>query len=92
MVRIELTKNGDSFKISNAGYYLSWVYAPIQKYRKKFFILPCSEFENKPEFFGNSSDYFLMKKFINDSRELLNKQNINIKENTYNGNAWSLNN
>jgi poly-gamma-glutamate capsule biosynthesis protein CapA/YwtB (metallophosphatase superfamily) len=92
MVRIELTKSGDSFKISNAGYYLTWVYTPIEKYRKKFFILPCSEFENKSGFFSNPSDLIIMKKFINDSRVLLNKQNINIIENTYNGNTWSLNN
>ncbi|HEY5469737.1 MAG TPA: CapA family protein [Bacteroidales bacterium] len=92
MVRIELTKIGDSFKISNAGYYLTWVYTPIEKYRKKFFILPCSEFENKSEFFSKPDDYILMKKFINDSRTLLNKQNINIKEIIYNGNTRLLNN
>lgn len=92
MVRIELTKIGDSFKISNAGYYLTWVYTPIEKYRKKFFILPCSEFENKSEFFSKPDDYILMKKFINDSRTLLNKQNIDIKEIIYNGNTRLLNN
>jgi poly-gamma-glutamate capsule biosynthesis protein CapA/YwtB (metallophosphatase superfamily) len=92
IVRIELTKNGKSFKISNAGYYLTWVYTPIEKYRKKFFILPCSEFENKSEFFSKPDDLILMKKFINDSRSLLNTQNINIKEYIYNGNTWLLNN
>jgi poly-gamma-glutamate capsule biosynthesis protein CapA/YwtB (metallophosphatase superfamily) len=92
IVRIELTKIGDSFKISNAGYYLTWVYTPIEKYRKKFFILPCSEFENKSEFFSKPDDYILMKKFINDSRTLLNKQNIDIKEIIYNGNTRLLNN
>jgi len=92
IVRIELTKSGKSFKISNAGYYLTWVYTPIEKYRKKFFILPCSEFENKSDFFSKPADYILMKKFINDSRALLNTQNINIKEYIYNGNTWLLNN
>jgi len=91
MVRIELTRNGDAFNISNAGYYLTWVYTPIEKYRKKFFILPCSEFENKPDFFNNPADYILMKKFISDSRALLYKQNINIKEYIYSGNNWILN-
>jgi poly-gamma-glutamate capsule biosynthesis protein CapA/YwtB (metallophosphatase superfamily) len=92
MVRIEFTKNGDSFNISNAGYYLTWVYTPIEKYRKKFFVLPCSEFENKPDFFSNQADYIQMNKFISNSRELLNKQNINIKEYIYNGSYWLLNN
>lgn len=92
IVRIELTKEGNTTRISNAGYYLTWVYTPIEKYRKKFFILPCSEFENKPDFFDKSENFLLMKTFISDSRELLNKQNINIKEYIFNGSSWLLNN
>lgn len=80
IVRIEFTKESNSVKISKAGYYLTWVYTPIEKYRKRFFILPCSEFENNPGFFTNPADFTMMKKFINDSRTLLNEQNINIKE------------
>jgi poly-gamma-glutamate capsule biosynthesis protein CapA/YwtB (metallophosphatase superfamily) len=91
MVRIELMRNGNSFNISDAGYYLTWVYTPIEKFRKKFFILPCSEFENKADFFSNPADYIQMKKFISDSRALLYKQNINIKEYIYSGNNWILN-
>ena len=90
MVRVELTKNGDKYRISNAGYYLTWVYTPIEKYRKKFFILPCSEFENKPDFFDKPDAFLQMKKFIGDSRELLNKQNINVKEYIFNGTSWLL--
>ena len=90
MVRVELTKNGDKYRISNAGYYLTWVYTPIEKYRKKFFILPCSEFENKPDFFNKPDAFLHMKKFIDDSRELLNKQNINVKEYIFNGTSWLL--
>jgi poly-gamma-glutamate capsule biosynthesis protein CapA/YwtB (metallophosphatase superfamily) len=90
MVRVELTKNGDKYRISNAGYYLTWVYTPIEKYRKKFFILPCSEFENKPDFFDKPDAFLHMKKFIGDSRELLNKQNINVKEYIFNGTSWLL--
>jgi poly-gamma-glutamate synthesis protein (capsule biosynthesis protein) len=92
MIRIDITRNGSSIKISDAGYYLTWVYTPIEKYRKKFFILPCSEFENKPDFFTRPSDYAMMKKFINESRALLNKQNLNIKEYKFIGNTWLLNN
>ena len=92
MVRIEITGNSNKFSVTDAGYYLTWVYAPIEKYRKKFFVLPCSEFENKPDFFKNTADYIKMKNFITDSRALLNKQNINIKEYIFNGNHWMLNN
>ena len=91
MVRIELTREGNTTKISNAGYYLTWVYTPIEKYRKKFFILPCSEFESKPGYFDKPENFLLMKTFINDSRKLLN-QNINIKEYVFNGTSWSLSN
>jgi len=92
MVQIDLEKTGNFWKISNAGFYLVWVYTPIVRYRKQFYILPCSEFENRPEFFTNPADFIQMKRFIDDSRRLLYKQNINIKEYIYNGKGWLLNN
>jgi poly-gamma-glutamate synthesis protein (capsule biosynthesis protein) len=92
IVRVELTKDSDKYSVSNAGYYLTWVYTPIVNYRKKFFILPCSEFENKPEFFDKPEAFSLMKKFETDSRKLLNEQNVNVKEFIFNGEAWVLNN
>jgi poly-gamma-glutamate capsule biosynthesis protein CapA/YwtB (metallophosphatase superfamily) len=92
IIRIELTWTGESFKISNAGYYLSWVYTPIVNYRKMFYVLPCSEYENKEELFSSHDDYLKMKKFIKDSRDLLYKQNIAIHEFIFNGNSWLLNN
>jgi poly-gamma-glutamate synthesis protein (capsule biosynthesis protein) len=92
MVRIELTRIGEKYSISNAGYYLTWVYTPIEKYRKKFFILPCSEFENKPDFFDKPEAYLHMKKFISDSRKLFNEQNIEIKEYVFNGISWVISN
>ncbi len=92
MVRVELTKNGNKYSVSNAGYYLTWVYTPIEKYRKKFLILPCSEFENKPGFFDKPDAFLQMKKFISNSRDLLNSQNINVREYIFNGNSWVLKN
>jgi poly-gamma-glutamate synthesis protein (capsule biosynthesis protein) len=92
MVRIEVTKTNGAMKITSAGFYLTWVYTPILKYKLKFFILPCSEFENKPAFFEKEADYVQMKKFINDSRELLYTQNVNLREFIYNGSSWLLNN
>jgi len=86
IVKIDLSTNDHKLKIINAGFYLTWVYTPIVKYRKQFYILPCSEFEQKPEFFTNQTDYIQMKKFITSSRNLLTKQNINIEEYLYTGN------
>jgi poly-gamma-glutamate capsule biosynthesis protein CapA/YwtB (metallophosphatase superfamily) len=92
MVRVELTKKGNKYVISNAGYYLIWVYTPIVNYRKRFFILPCSEFESKADFFDKPEAFGLMKKFISDSRKLLNEQNIDVKEYLFNGSSWLINN
>jgi poly-gamma-glutamate capsule biosynthesis protein CapA/YwtB (metallophosphatase superfamily) len=88
IVRIGFIKNGNELKISDAGYYLTWVYTPIEKYRKKFFILPCSQFENNPDFLSKPEEYLQMKNFINGARSLLYKQNLNIREMIYNGTSW----
>lgn len=92
MVRIELTRQGNSVIMTGAGFYLTWVYTPIVKYRKNFYVLPCSEFEYKPGFFDNPSDFLLMKKFIHDSRSMLYKQNVNINEINFSANGWLFNN
>ena len=92
IVKVDLIKKDGKYIISDAGYYLTWVYAPIENYRKKFFILPCSEFEKKPEFFDKSDAYIKMKNFIGNSRKLFNEQNINVKEYIFNGSAWVLSN
>jgi poly-gamma-glutamate capsule biosynthesis protein CapA/YwtB (metallophosphatase superfamily) len=89
MVRIELMKDENTREISDAGFYLTWVYTPIVNYRKQFYILPCSEFETKPDFFANPSDYKQMKRFIIESRSLLYNQNINIPEILYHNSSWT---
>jgi poly-gamma-glutamate capsule biosynthesis protein CapA/YwtB (metallophosphatase superfamily) len=91
MVKIDLVRSGNSVSVACAGYYLTWVYTPIISYEKKFYILPCSEFEKKPDFFPVKTDYLQMMKFINDSRSFLYKQNLNIKEYVFDGRYWLLN-
>lgn len=88
IVRIEFTRRDNELKITDAGYYLTWVYTPIEMYRKKFFILPCSQFENNPDFFSKPAEYTQMKNFIIDARSLLYKQNLNIREMIFNGTGW----
>lgn len=83
MVKVELTWDGTRYNLSGSSYFLTWVYTPIVNYRKHFYILPCTDFENKPEFFDKPEAYSLMKKFIDDSRKLLNGQNKNISEYIY---------
>jgi poly-gamma-glutamate synthesis protein (capsule biosynthesis protein) len=90
LVRIQLVKENGSVKITSAGYYLTWVYTPIENFRKKFFILPCSEFENKSDFFSTDTQYIQMKKFVKDSRKLFNTQNIGVGEYIFDGKSWIL--
>lgn len=80
MVRIDLTKEYDSLYVKHAGYYLTWVYTPVENNRKKFFILPCSKFEKRPDFFVRPEDYYKMMLFIRNSRNLLDTQNKGIRE------------
>jgi poly-gamma-glutamate synthesis protein (capsule biosynthesis protein) len=88
MVRIDLRKAGDTLAVTNTGYYLTWVYTPIVNYRKQYYILPCSKYENMPGFFSKPEEYRQMKRFISDSRELLDQQNVNFKEFIYSGEKW----
>jgi len=80
MVKIELTKTDSSVVISDAGYYLTWVYTPVENGRMRFYILPCAGFENKPEFFTDKNDYLRMMKFIKSARSLLSGQNEGFRE------------
>jgi hypothetical protein len=87
-VRIELEKDTSGVKITSAGYYLTWVYTPVENFKTRFFILPCSVFEYNPSFFRKSEDFDMMKKFITDSRSLLNAQNEGIGEYIFSGGSW----
>lgn len=89
IVRLELEKDTSGVRIASAGYFLTWVFTPVEDLRTRFFILPCSVFENNPAFFSKSEDFNMMKKFINDSRELLNGQNEGIREYIFSGGAWN---
>ena len=88
MVRIELEKTDSTASFSRAGYYLTWVHTTVEDGRRKFYILPCSVFENRPEHFTKPSDYQKMKLFINNSRRLMNKRNTGIQEIIYSGEGW----
>ncbi len=80
MVRVEFVTDSNSLQITDAGYYLTWVYTPVGASGKKFYILPCSEFENRPDFFDDKSDYYMMMSFLSRSRQFLEQQNKDIPE------------
>ncbi|MBN2665710.1 MAG: CapA family protein [Bacteroidales bacterium] len=88
MVRIELEKTGSLTSVARAGYYLTWVHTPVEDGKKRFYVLPCSVFENKPEHFTRPSDYQKMKLFIRNSRNLLNSGNSGIQEIIHSEEGW----
>jgi poly-gamma-glutamate synthesis protein (capsule biosynthesis protein) len=90
VVKIEMERKGESYSTVNAGYYLTWVYTPVVNDSKRFFILPCSKYEDQPEFFNKPSEFLRMKTFIYNSRSLLQRQNINFKEYRYSDGEWIL--
>ncbi len=83
MLSVTVTKNKNKTRIKDAGYYLTWVYAPVLYGKKEFYIMPVSQYEKKADFFIKSA-FEKMKIFAADSRELLKQQNINVNEYLYN--------
>lgn len=92
IVKITLSRENDVVTVSEAGYYLTWVYTPAEETGKKFYILPASEFENDTAFFSKKADYNQMKRFIAGSRRLLGSQNEGIGEYVFDAAArrWSI--
>jgi len=79
MFKLTLNKSGGQTEIGEAGYILTWVYAPRIKGDKSFYILPLSEFEYCPGFFVYSA-YDKMKVYSGFARGLLNSENRNVPE------------
>jgi len=92
MVKINLEKNNKDCFIKESGYILSWVYNPYEDGKKRFYVLPVSKYEGKPEFFSSKAYYDKMNVFKKDSRQLLQHQNLNVGEYKFNfsTNTWDL--
>jgi len=80
MIQLTLSRKNGITSLSEAKYILTWIYGPGTGRNKKFYILPCRDFENRPEFFASPEYYNRMKGFIRESRKLLDNQNENVKE------------
>lgn len=88
MIKIILEKNGSEISIKESGYFLTWVYTPVIDGKKHFHILPCAKYELQPEHFITPEHFEKMKLFISDSRNLLNSQNVGVREYLYYDNSW----
>jgi len=90
--QLEKTASGE-VKIKNQGYHLVWVYRPKRSSKSKlrnYYVLPITKYENDKTL--GTAHLKQMKKFINDSRILLNKNNKNVNEYKYDASKkiWKL--
>ena len=79
LLRIELQKTGDLVTVKEVGFLLTWVHTKVIDKRKFWYVLPASYHLQNPNRLANS-DLGKMKLFLDDSRKLLNKSNINVPE------------
>lgn len=79
MLYLKLRKYDDILEIAQMGYILTWVWTPYINGQKKYYIIPVSKYEHIADFFDPYS-FTLFKKFRDDSREHLQKHNINVNE------------
>lgn len=79
---IELRKNGDKTEIVSTAYYLTWVWTTYEEGRKKYYIVPVSQYENETDFMDAESKA-KMKIFSDDSRSLYGSENKSVPENIF---------
>ena len=82
MVKVELSKTNHKTDVSDAGYYLTWVYTPIINGHKEFYILPVSPFENEALFMNEKANNRLIE-YGKEARDIY-KSNVNIDEYSFN--------
>lgn len=78
MLKLTLIKKNNDTDISNMGFYLTWVNKPVINGKRKFEVIPCSTFESNE--FSDLEEKEKMNLFILDSRTLLEKENVAVKE------------
>lgn len=79
MVQVLLKKQYNKTEIMNAGYHLCWVNTPLVNGRKKHQVLPVASYEVNSSWLDTLS-FVKMMQFAGDSRELLNRENVNVNE------------
>ncbi|WP_339696454.1 CapA family protein [uncultured Roseivirga sp.] len=80
MVEITISKENGLSQITDYGYHLTWVNKPLIKKRRSYEVLICKEYEANN--FKGLTEYSKnkMKRFIKDSRALLDSINVEVKE------------
>jgi len=80
MLKLTLRKENEDVKISNSGYYLTWVSRPKINDKTMYEIVPCADFESNDFYDLDIGSKEKMKVFISDSRALFEKENNAVLE------------
>ena len=80
MLKLTLRKDNEDVKISNSGYYLTWVSRPNINDKTMYEIVPCADFESNDFYDLDIGSKEKMKVFISDSRALFEKENNAVLE------------
>ena len=88
MAGLILQKIKGKTSVKQLGHYLTWVYTPVEKNRKKYYILPCSIAENDSAFFKIANQYDSMKTYTNNARKFLDTNNVNESEYLFIRDHW----
>lgn len=78
MVSFTLSKDWNGRLVSEPKYHLTWVYTPIEEGKKQYYILPVTKFENEAKI--DAASLNKMKQFAEDSRRLMEKENLEVPE------------
>jgi poly-gamma-glutamate synthesis protein (capsule biosynthesis protein) len=79
VLKVSLVKDEVGTRIIWAGYNLIWVYKPKENGRTRHYILPVADYENNTEMLDATFQKNI-KRFANNARTLLNKENTGIGE------------
>ena len=80
MFRLTFEKRGNHVFISRKEYILTWVHKYLKNNQYNYEILPCAKKKYNENYFSNKEDYISMKTFLNNSRQHLNNNNLEIAE------------
>ena len=83
MVKLKLVKHNKEVSLADCGYYLTWVYIPEKNGKKKYHILPASQFENLSTSMDTGS-FQKMSLYLSDSRALMQQMTVNVAEYLFN--------